>query len=103
MCNQNFDTRSLRGRKACFAYILAVCEIIWQVFLHISAETCKIMQKISENLFKTAFFESKMELRFKQLKHLATIPYSTRDARGITIYIDKLQVIVQEMETLDTE
>lgn len=41
------------------------------------------------------------ELRLEQLEHQLTIPYSTRDAGGIATYIDKLQVIVQELEALD--
>ena len=41
------------------------------------------------------------ELRMEQLEQLMTIPYSTRDAGGIAAYIDRLQVIVQELETLD--
>jgi len=41
------------------------------------------------------------ELRMVQLEHQLTIPYSTRDAGGIAAYIDKMQVIVQELEALD--
>ena len=43
------------------------------------------------------------ELRLEQLEHKLTIPYSTRDAGGIATYIDKLQVIVQELEALDPD
>ena len=43
------------------------------------------------------------ELRLEQLEHQLTIPYSIRDAGGIATYIDKLQVIVQELETLDPD
>ena len=46
-------------------------------------------------------YNGSRELRLEQLEQMATIPYSTRDAGGIAAYIDKLQIIVQELETLD--
>src|SRR5687767_10287468 len=46
-------------------------------------------------------YNGSRELRLEHLEHQLTIPYSTRDAGGNATYIDKLQVIVQELETFD--
>ena len=51
----------IRGLCALYdqsAHVYSVCNIIWQEFLHNSAEICKIMQNYLHNEFDPAFFDS---------------------------------------------
>lgn len=46
-------------------------------------------------------YNGSKKLRLEQLEQMATAPYSTRNVGGIATYINKIQVIVQALETLD--